>query len=144
MIYKSPPQNFCSVMEVVSCLCESNGEILLLLRHDKKPYGNTWCLPGGKIDKGEARLDAIVREVKEETGLILNKEKITCLNTLYVRYPEYDFVYHIHKTILNNKPEVNIKHDEHKDKQWLFPTNALKLDLIPDEGECIRLVYGIN
>jgi mutator protein MutT len=38
------------------------GEILLIYRHD------TWDLPKGKIDKGESREQAAVREVEEECG----------------------------------------------------------------------------
>lgn len=47
-----------------------NGEILLLKRHPQSHYGaNKWELPGGKVDKGEFFDEALVREIKEETGL---------------------------------------------------------------------------
>lgn len=39
---------------------------VFLVRHS---YVNGWFLPGGGVDKGEAPLDAIYREVAEETGL---------------------------------------------------------------------------
>lgn len=45
-----------------------NGHILLVKRKDT---GN-WALPGGFIDKDEASSDAAVREVFEETGIVLS------------------------------------------------------------------------
>lgn len=35
----------------------------------------TWTMPGGKLDFHEALIDGAVREILEETGLIINKEK---------------------------------------------------------------------
>lgn len=39
--------------------------ILLVKAHDK----NNWQLPGGRIEPGETPAQAVIREVKEETGL---------------------------------------------------------------------------
>jgi hypothetical protein len=40
MIYNEKPENFIPDMEIVSCLVECNGKILLLHRNDHKPEGN--------------------------------------------------------------------------------------------------------
>ena len=45
-------------------------EFLTVTRKDSSLYG----LPGGKIDAGEEPLEALVREVREETGLIFCEE----------------------------------------------------------------------
>ena len=42
---------------------------LLLLRRNNHPAMGQWWLSGGRIRKGESLEDALVREVKEETGL---------------------------------------------------------------------------
>lgn len=48
----------------------------LLLRRTNPYEGETfvrWDIPGGRIDPGEATLDALKREIDEETGLVFDK-----------------------------------------------------------------------
>lgn len=42
---------------------------LLLIRRGHGPAAGEWSLPGGRVEFGELLVEAIVREVKEETGL---------------------------------------------------------------------------
>ena len=42
---------------------------LLLLNQDTPNTGRSWSLPGGKLEEGETLAGALVREIKEETGL---------------------------------------------------------------------------
>jgi acetyl-CoA carboxylase carboxyl transferase subunit beta len=47
---------------------DDQGRILLVKRaHD--PYGGTWDVPGGFLEEAEDAVDALRREVREETGL---------------------------------------------------------------------------
>ena len=49
-----------------------NGEGgLLLIRRGRDPCRGSWALPGGFMDWGETALEAVTREVCEETGLLL-------------------------------------------------------------------------
>ncbi len=53
----------------VLCLLEEDGKILLQHRIKKDWHGVT--LPGGHVEPGESFVDAVVREMQEETGLTI-------------------------------------------------------------------------
>jgi 8-oxo-dGTP diphosphatase len=44
---------------------------LLLIRRGHAPSRGRWSLPGGRVEPGEAARDALVREMAEETGLVV-------------------------------------------------------------------------
>jgi 8-oxo-dGTP diphosphatase len=46
-----------------------DGDRILLVRRARDPYGSMWDVPGGFLDEGEAPLDGLRRELREETGL---------------------------------------------------------------------------
>ena len=47
---------------------DPSGRLLLIQRgHD--PHRGSWSLPGGRVEAGETAAEAVVREVREETGL---------------------------------------------------------------------------
>lgn len=60
---------------------DEDGKILLLRRHIDDAGGGNWDIPGGAIEKGENQIDALKREVFEETNLKIDDvKKITIKN----------------------------------------------------------------
>jgi 8-oxo-dGTP pyrophosphatase MutT (NUDIX family) len=59
-------------------LADASGRILLfhVLTPEEAPDG-WWELPGGGIDPGESYLEAAVREIREETGLVLDPGQVS-------------------------------------------------------------------
>ncbi|HNX10991.1 MAG TPA: NUDIX hydrolase [bacterium] len=144
MIFRECPSNFESKFEIVSCYIENDGDILILHRQDYKPEGNTWGLPAGKIDKEEDRTTAMLREIEEETGIIKQTNDLEFLDTLYVKYPEYHFIYHMFRMVLKDRPEIRLSDKEHKNYQWSQPASVLKLPLVRDLDSCIKISYFKN
>lgn len=54
---------------VVGAVVQHGGKILLLQRPADDFMGGIWELPSGKVDPGESIDQALIREIKEETGL---------------------------------------------------------------------------
>jgi len=50
---------------------------VLLVKRSIKPYRGYWCVPGGRVEFGETVEEAVHREVKEETGLDVEIERMT-------------------------------------------------------------------
>ncbi|HYC36819.1 MAG TPA: Nudix family hydrolase [Usitatibacter sp.] len=59
------------ITEVAAAVIERAGEFLLAQRPDGKPYPGYWEFPGGKIEPGEDARAALVRELREELGIVV-------------------------------------------------------------------------
>jgi ADP-ribose pyrophosphatase YjhB (NUDIX family) len=79
----------------VNCgLFDDEGRLLLIRRKDN----GLWALPGGFMDLGEQVRDAVLREVREETGLTIEVDRLIGVyshpqDSLYIHLgPEYQVV----------------------------------------------------
>ncbi|MEU6716900.1 NUDIX domain-containing protein [Nonomuraea sp. NPDC046802] len=53
----------------VSAVARRDGEVLLVRQRNAGDLGSVWDLPGGMVEVGELADDAVLREIREETGL---------------------------------------------------------------------------
>lgn len=114
---------------ILSTLCyiEKNGKYLMLNRNKKEKDINKgkWIGVGGKFEYGESPEECVLREVKEETGLILKSYKLRCIVT-YVSNSwetEYMFVF----TSNDFEGQQNIDCDE-GDLKWIDKESIVNLN----------------
>jgi 8-oxo-dGTP pyrophosphatase MutT (NUDIX family) len=146
-IYLEKPADFHQKAAIVGCcFLHYQDKILLLHRQDAKPEGNRWGIPGGKLHSNEQIIDAIAREVYEETGFTLDPKKMHPIGKLYIRVPNFDFEYHMVRYMepIEHPGDVKINFKEHKGFTWVTPQDALKLPLITDEDTCFEIVFGLD
>ena len=75
------------MLNTTLCYIEKNNSYLMLHRTKKEKDVNKdkWIGIGGKFEEGESPFDCIMREVREETGFILNKVEYRGLVTFVSR-----------------------------------------------------------
>jgi 8-oxo-dGTP pyrophosphatase MutT (NUDIX family) len=74
---------------VAGIVLDGQGRVLLQRRSDS----GEWGLPGGMVDPGESPARTVVREVHEETGLVVRPERLAgVIGPHHVVYPNSDVV----------------------------------------------------
>jgi mutator protein MutT len=73
-------------IEVAMALVIRDARLLVTQRLAEAHLGGLWELPGGKLAPGERVEDCVVREVREETGIVIAAR--LCLPTIEWDYPE--------------------------------------------------------
>lgn len=66
------------MQRVTNCLIINDQEVLLL----KKPRYGWYAMPGGKMEAGESIHESVLREVEEETGLMIDNPQLYSVATM--------------------------------------------------------------
>ena len=90
-------------------------KVLLLQRNDGN---NAWEIPGGKRENNEDIVDALRREVQEETGLIINEYKLVYVSQIFENHPVLKPFLNIGYLCFVDNSDVIIS-PEHIDYKWV-------------------------
>ncbi len=133
--------HFPIVKATVGCILIKENKVLLTKRNPEIFEGNKWCIPGGHIDIGETPDEAVIREVKEETGLNVNKLKFLFYFTEFL--PELKV--HNLAIIFTGEPEGKLKENEEVTEfGWFSIEKAIKLDLAFKHKEILTKYFKIK
>lgn len=114
-----------SVTEVVAALIWDGDRFLICQRPAHKARGLLWEFVGGKVEPGETKEQALIRECREELGVTLSVGDVF-MDVLH-EYP--DLTVHLtlfHAAIREGTPQKL----EHNDLRWITPEE------IPDYAFC--------
>jgi 8-oxo-dGTP pyrophosphatase MutT (NUDIX family) len=111
-------------------------EVLLLKRSsfEDQWMPNKWALVGGSVEDGEEPVEAVEREIKEETDLDINdfKEK-------FVLQRNEDSVEHMYVTKYSgNNDDVKLN-EEHQDYKWCNVNEIEQMDIVPNLLDYVRI-----
>lgn len=67
-------------------------EQVLLLRRTTEPNRGLWVAPGGKLEHGESPAECAVREMREETGLVIERPVLRAVMTETSPRPDYQWL----------------------------------------------------
>lgn len=131
------------LVEAAGCLCECQNRLLYLRRSPGKLEGNYWNIPGGKLEPGETPVEAVIRELFEETGVQAAAHELTSYGELCIMHPSHRVRFHLFHLRLTTFPaSITICSQEHQEWRWVTLEEAIALPLIRGGIECIEQVYG--
>ena len=91
----------------------SEGEVMMVRRAENAgKYPNYWAVPMGGVEEGETFREGAVRELKEETMLDFNQQKLVYLGI--IKDGKYKRLVKLYKADMDGKPKPTLDH-EHTD-----------------------------
>ncbi len=130
-----------TLQRVTNCIVKKNEQVLLL----QKPSRNWWVAPGGKMETGESIKEAVVREYREETGLIIQNPEIKGVFTIVIKEAEavvnewmlFTFLAtEIDGELLTQSPEGDLK--------WHLENEILHLPMAPGDKFIFQHILHSN
>jgi 8-oxo-dGTP diphosphatase len=118
----------------VGAIVTDQAERLLLIKRGHEPGAGLWSLPGGRVEAGETDEQALVREVREETGLAVIPGRLIGA----VDRPGLgDAVYRIRDYAASVAGGSLAAGDDAADARWVAAAELDVLDLTPGLVECL-------
>ncbi len=120
------------ITEVVAALIWDEGKFLICQRPAHKARGLLWEFVGGKVEPGESKEQALIRECREELGITV--EVANEFMEVVHEYP--DIMVHLtlfHAAIRQGRPRLL----EHNDLKWITPAEIPEYEFCPADVEIL-------
>ena len=121
--------------EVVAALIWDKDRFLICQRPANKARGLLWEFVGGKVEPGETKEQALVRECREELDIILEVGSV--VTEVTHEYPDIT----VHLTLFNAIiSEGEPKLLEHNDMKWITVSELSEFEFCAADEEIIRIL----
>ena len=128
-------------VEVVAALIVKDSKVLIAQR-GYGDYKGKWEFPGGKIEKGESKEDALKREIKEELNADINV--LDFLYTVNYDYEKFHLIMHTYFCELLSDHLELVYHDdeklEHDNVMFVNVEDLDKIDFLPADIEVVKIL----
>ncbi len=121
--------------EVVAALIWQGGQFMICQRPQHKARGLLWEFVGGKVESGESKQEALIRECREELGVTVAVGDV--FMDVVHRYP--DLTVHLtlfHAVIAQGTPQKL----EHNDIRWITPGEIPQYAFCPADEEILAKI----
>ena len=128
-------------IEVVAAVIMQDGKVLCVQRpqNDKEYISLKWEFPGGKVEVGENREEALVREIQEELAAEIHE--LQYLMTVEHSYPDFHLTMHAYTCTLKSG-EITLR--EHVDMNWLATEDLNQLDWADADLPVVESLMDLN
>lgn len=124
-------------IRVVAALIEEGGKFLVCRRPANKARGLLWEFAGGKVEQGEEKAAALVRECREELGVELDVGEV--FTELTHVYPDVT----VRLTLFCARIAAGVPQRlEHAELRWATPQEMLSLEFCPADAPILRILAG--
>jgi 8-oxo-dGTP diphosphatase len=77
------------VLVAACALIDLDGRVLIAQRPPERSMAGLWEFPGGKVEAGERPEQSLIRELKEELGIVVKEECLAPLTFASHLYPDF-------------------------------------------------------
>ena len=126
------------MVEVVATLIWKGNKFMICQRPAHKARGLLWEFVGGKVEQGESKEQALIRECKEELDVLLSVGDVFV--SVIHEYPDLT----VHLTLFNaNIAEGEPQKLEHNDIKWITPSEIPNYDFCPADKEILAKICEV-
>ena len=121
--------------EVVAALIWDKDRFLACQRPPHKARGLLWEFVGGKVEEGESREDALIRECREELGITV--KPLDIFMEVVHEYPDLTVHLILYNAVIS---QGTIQLFEHVDARWVSPAEIPEYEFCPADKDILARI----